>query len=280
MKEHFIIYNGRFFSADQPIVRADNRGLRYGDGLFETMRMHRGKIVNSDFHFERLFQGMNTLRFAVPETFLPDYFLDEVHRLCVKNRDTQFARVRLMVFRGRGALLEKPVKTPDYIIETFPLADEVKLNEEGLRLDIFPDVKKSADHFSHLKSNNYLPSVMAGIFIAEHPLDDVLILNSFGRVCESSVANIFLVKDNQILTPPLSEGCVAGTLRRWMLKQFSLKGYLVAEKTIAIDEVLAADELFLTNAIQPIRWVRKFWDKLYINEKTKEIFRVVKESLY
>ncbi len=113
---------------------------------------------------------------------------------------------------------------------------------------------------------------MAGVFAQKNKLDDAIILNAFERICESAIANIFIIKGESVFTPPLSEGCVAGVMRRWMLEKFSLKNYAVTEKELSIEEVLDADEFFLTNSIHPIRWVKTFREKNYGNKKVKEIY--------
>ncbi|HEY5465178.1 MAG TPA: aminotransferase class IV [Hanamia sp.] len=279
MNELFFIYNGRFFRVGDPVISAGNRSLRYGDGLFETMRMHNGKIINVDFHFERLFSGMKILQIEAPKLFSKEFLLTTVNGLLRKNSHLENARIRLMVFRnGSGGIFDSENNSPDYIIETYPLQEKIELNENGLTVNVFADAKKSCDQFSNLKSNNYLPSVMAGLFAQKNKLDDAIILNTFGRVCESAIANIFIIKDT-IYTPPLSEGCVAGVMRRWMLEKISLKNYIVIEKNLSIDDLLEADEFFLTNSIHPVRWVGIFREKIYGNERVKEIFEYVLKNI-
>ncbi|MEO9070729.1 MAG: aminotransferase class IV [Ginsengibacter sp.] len=279
MDELFFVYNDKYFQQNQPLIKVGNRALRYGDGLFETMRMHEGNILNLDFHFERLFSGMKTLQFDIPEYFSKEFFLRTVNELLLKNSNQENARIRLMMMRGDGNILEYEQNSTNYIIETWPLPNKIELNENGLMVDLFPDARKSCDAFSNLKSNNYLPSVMAGLFAKKNKLDDTIILNSFERVCESAIANIFIIKDENIYTPPLSEGCVAGVMRRWMLEKFALKNYKVAEKKLSIDDIVNADEFFLTNSIQPIRWVRNFRGSFYKNEKIKEIFQNIIQNI-
>jgi branched-chain amino acid aminotransferase len=104
-------------------------------------------------------------------------------------------------------------------------------------------------------------------------------LNAYGRICESAIASIFIIKGDSIYTPPLSEGCVAGTMRRWMLEKFSLKNYKVIAKSLSINDVLSADEFFLTNAIQLIRWIKDFSGRTYGNDKVKEIFHYTIQNL-
>ncbi len=275
MNEHFFIYNDACFHRDEPVINADNNALRYGDGLFETMRMHEGRIWNVDFHFERLFSGMKTLQFDIPEYFSKGFILRTVNELKFKNSILGNARIRLMIFRGDGNIFDSKNNSFNYIIETWPLTEAIELNEKGLILDIFPDARKSCDSFSNLKSNNYLPSVMAALFATKNKLDDAIIVNAFGRVCESAIANVFILKDYKIFTPPLLEGCVSGVMRRWMLEKFSLKNYKVVEKNLVTDELLNADEFFLTNSIHPVRWVKDFRGKTYGNNKVNEIFKYI-----
>ncbi|MGN6248910.1 MAG: aminotransferase class IV [Ginsengibacter sp.] len=267
MNEHFFIYNSEFFRSGVPVITVQNRSFRYGDGLFETMRMHRGRILNLDLHFERLSNGMDLLGLVVPENFSKEIFEDSVNKLLEKNFISQHARIRLMIFAGEESLFEKEWRT-NFIIETFPLSEKIELNENGLVVDIFHDARKSCDRFSNIKSNNYLPSLMAARFAVMNKLDDALILNSFERMCESSIANIFLVKDGNIITPPLSEGCVAGVMRRWLIENLPFK---IEERTITKEDLLLADELFLTNSISPVRWIKQFRNKVFRHEKAREI---------
>jgi branched-chain amino acid aminotransferase len=271
MNEHFYFYNDQFYHSDEPAITAGNRGLRYGDGIFETMRMYKGRILNEDFHFERWFLGMKMLQFQIPPHFSPGYFKDAISRLLKKNAIDKNARIRMMIFRSDGNIFDLQ-SSPGVIIEAFSLSEKIELNHEGLKIDVFHDIKKSAGSFSNLKSNNYLPSVMAALFAKQNLLDDALILNSFERVCESAIANIFIIKDKIIYTPPLSEGCVAGVMRRWMLERFSFKKYSVKEKMISVNDVLNADEIFLTNSVSILKWVRDFQQKIFGNEKIKEFF--------
>lgn len=279
MKEHFFIYNGNFFHVGMPVISVQNRSFRYGDGVFETMRMNKGKILHADFHFDRLFSGLKILQFDVPSNFSPLYFINAVNELLLKNSILENAKIRLMIFRGDNAIFDTENNSTNYIIEVSPLSGNIELNEKGLELDIFNDARKSIDQFSNLKSNNYLSSIMAARFAKTNNLDDAIILNTFDRVCETAIANIFIIKGFEIFTPSLSEGCVAGTMRRWILEKSDFKNYAIAEKILSVKEVLNADELFLTNSVYLLKWVRKFKNRNYENQKTKEIFRLVTQNL-
>jgi branched-chain amino acid aminotransferase len=279
MNELFFVYNNKFFRSGEPVISAGNRGLRYGDGLFETMRIRKGRILNAGFHFDRLVHGLSLLQFEYPKTFSPEFLTKKIQDLLRKNGHGENARIRLMVFRGDGGVFDAENHFPNYIIESWSLAEEIEWNVNGLVVDVFPDARKSCDQFSNLKSNNYLPSAMAALFAKKNKLNDAILLNVHGRICESSIANIFVIKDNNLYTPPLSEGCVAGVIRRWFLEKFSLAPYSVIEKELSVDDLLTADELFLTNSIRPLRWVKSFGDKNFSNQKTREIFQFVSQQL-
>ncbi|HQW43342.1 MAG: aminotransferase class IV [Chitinophagaceae bacterium] len=267
-----ICFNGKFFSADEPVLLASNRGYRYGDGLFETMKVQQGNILLADYHFERLFTGIAMLQFEMPRLFLRQRTEDEILHLCKKNKCEQLGRVRLSVFRGNGGLYDEE-KALQYLIECWPLNESVsKLNENGLVIDIYSEAEKSCDKFSNLKSANFLPYSMAALYAKEKKVNDCLVLNSTGSIADSTIANLFVIKNGIIVTPGLDEACVNGVMRRHLLKEIQNAGYDTREVTVSVNDLANADEVFLTNAINGIRWVRQFRDKLYTNIKTTEIY--------
>lgn len=279
MAELFFIYNDKFYPANTPVITPGNRSLRYGDGLFETMKIVEGKIINKDFHFERLFNGLKLLQFEIPKNFNTVFLHDKIIGLVKKNKHVASARVRLMIFRGNGGIFDPENLRPNYIIESWPLSTPMNLNENGLVVDVFPGAKKSCDSFSNLKSNNYLPYVMAGLFAKKNKLNDCIVLNSFDRVCDSAIANIFIIKKNKIFTPPLSEGCVAGVMRRWLLENSGLKKYKILEKNLSVADIKDADEFFLTNSIYHLRWVKTFQEKNYPNKIATEIYNHIVQTI-
>ncbi len=270
MKKYFN-YNGRFFAHDEAVLFKEDRSYRYGDGLFETMKLMNGNIFLEEYHFERLFLGLKILKFEIPVLFTKQKIGEQVRELCSKNDCGKMARVRLSVSRGNGGLYDCDNKF-SYLIECWPL-EQKALNENGLIIDIFPDAKKSIDIFSNLKSVNYLPYVMAAIWAKENKLDDALILNQHERICDSTIANVFWVKNDKVFTPPLNEGCVAGVMRQWILDfGFQVPDFSVNEAVLTKNILLNADEVFLTNVITGIRWVKQCGDKIYDNRIANKIF--------
>lgn len=259
--------------SDQPVLMSDNRGYRYGDGLFETMKVLKGRILLEELHFERLFADLELLKFEIPSLFKADKIREEIVQLCKKNNCTELARVRLSVFRGNGGLYDGDKKL-QYLVECWSLdKSNNKLNENGLGIDVFPDARKSCDVFSNLKSANCLPYVMAAEYTKENKLNDCLLLNQYERIADSTIANVFIIKGETIITPALSEGCVNGVMRRYLMDKAQGSRYKVQEGTLTVADIESADEIFLTNAIKGIRWVKQFRDKTYGNSQTVEIYQ-------
>ena len=268
-----ICFNGKFTDADKAVLPASNRSYRYGDGLFETMKVKDGAILLAAFHMERLFDGMSLLKMDVPALVTKDKLKDVILELCKQNKCEALARVRLSVSRGNGGLYDEDRKL-QYLVECWPLPSTVnQLNENGLMIDIFPDVAKSTDIFSNLKSANFLVYSMAAVYAKENKLNDCLVLNANGKIADSTIANLFLVKGDTIFTPALSEGCVNGVMRKYLLESLAASNYQVEETIVSAEDLLAADEVFLSNAINGIRWVQRFRNKIYSHMKTMEIYR-------
>jgi branched-chain amino acid aminotransferase len=257
-------YNGVFYPAGQPLLTADNRGFRYGDGLFETMFVQEGRIRLGACHFERLFSGMSLLDFAIPPFFV-EKLTKEILAVCEANGFSATAafRVRLVIFRGESSFLGPLDRFPNYIIQSWPLPSAYGSIESGLAIDIYPDGRKPCDLLSNLKSNNYLLYILAAHYAQKQGLDDCLVLNSQNRVADSTIANLFYIHERQFYTPALSEGVVAGVMRRHLLEALPRAGYVVHQTSVTPEDLLTADEIFLTNALKGISPVRSLQGRSY-----------------
>lgn len=270
---NYFNYNGKMFKEGSPIIGADNRGLRYGDGLFETMKMKNGQLIFEDEHFARLWKGMKVLQFDIPKHFTVDSLRQEIIDLAKKNGHEPAARIRLNIVRGDGGLYDAKNHVPNYIIQTWTLPDgNGQWNGNGLVLGIYEGVKKSCDILSNIKHNNYLPYVMAALHAKREKWNDAILLNSNGRVCDTTIANVFTVKDDVIYTPTLSEGCVAGIMRKMLIKKIADSAWQLVEKDLTIDDLLNANEVFLTNSIYNLRWVQRIGDSVYQPTISKQIY--------
>lgn len=267
-----ICFNGKIVKEEEPVLLASNRGYRYGDGLFETMKVTTGKIQFASFHFERLFKGMTMLDFMIPKLLTPQKIEQEILHLCEVNKCQNLARIRCSVFRGNGGLYDDD-KMAQYIIECWPLNESInKLNENGLVIDIYPEAKKSCDKFSALKSANFLPYTAAANYAKQNKLNDCIVLNTSGTIADTTIANIFIVKDGVVFTPRLDQGCIHGVMRRHLVSAMQEAGEEIREAVLTVDDVLDADEVFLSNAINGIRWVRQCGNSLYGNVKAIGIY--------
>lgn len=277
----FLHYNGEIIASDAALITAGNRGLRYGDGLFETIKVVNGTMPLFSLHMERLLHGLAVLQMNLPANYTPAYFEETIIDLSRRNHIEKAARVRITFVRGNGSLYTTNEPHPSVIIQCEPLApDYLSLNTTGFNIDVYTEVQKSCDILANLKSNNYLPYVMAALYMRKQQLNDCLVSNTYGRICDATIANIFWIHDSHIFTPPLTEGGVAGTMRRYLLTQLPLAGYTVHEKPCTIASLEAADEVFLTNALYGMRWVHQFRTKLYRNQLITELYdRFVKSSL-
>jgi branched-chain amino acid aminotransferase len=270
---NYIIENGELSKKETRLLKPDDHSYRYGDGLFETIKIVDGNIFLAEYHFERLFSGLELLKFKIPKLFTRTRLIDQISELCKRNDCGKLARIRLSVSRGSGGLYDCDNKL-NYLIECWPLENKLQeLNENGLIIDIYPDAMKTCDKFSNIKSANYLPYVMAAIWAKENKLNDALVLNQHQRICDATIANIFWGKDGIIYTPPLSEGCVAGVMRKKILEtQIQNFAFIVKELVLTEDALLDADEIFLTNIISGIRWVKQCRGKVFSNKISSKIY--------
>lgn len=278
MQSGCLCYNGKFLTASESILTADNRSFRYGDGCFETMRVYQGEVLLADLHFERLMASLHLLHFTPPQHFTKSYFTKLIMDLCTRNNHNQLTRVRLTIFRADGGLYDPTNNVPQFIIQSWELDKKViELNDTGLEVDIFPDAKISCDKFSSIKSNNCLPYVMAAIYAKQHRINESILLNHHDRVADTTNANLFIVQRKQLITPPLSEGGICGVMRKHLL-QMDLP-FPVKEKPVTIQDLEDAEEVFLTNAITGIRWVGKFRDNSFTNAAAVIIHELLHEGI-
>jgi branched-chain amino acid aminotransferase len=188
-------------------------------------------------------------------------------------------RIRLEVFRNDGGLYTPYSNDVSYVMETTPIVSKsYQLNETGLKIELYTDIKKPVSGLSNLKSSNALYYVMAGLYKNLLKTGDCLVLNTDNRIAEAISSNIFLVSKEIISTPSLSEACVAGVMRETVIEHLKKQGISVYEKGIAIEDLLAADEVFLTDVINGIRWVGAFRNKRFFNNFSRNILKEINDN--
>src|SRR6201996_9359742 len=265
MTLNFINFNGQIVPSDSKLLTIGNRSFKYGDGLFESMRMLKGQLKFADLHADRLQRGMKALKID-GYSQMDAWFLKEmVEQLGVKNR-AKHARLRLTVFREGEGLYTPSQNSPGYCLEMTPVEEpRYFLNPKGLIIDIFSDVPKPLNYLSNIKTCNALAYVMAAIFKAQGNLDEVFLLNQNGFLCEGGSSNVFVYYQNHLYTPALSEGCVEGVMRQVGINLDRQQNVPVTEAQINPDILYEADEVFLTNASKGVQSVMGFGIKRYFN---------------
>lgn len=263
---NFININGKIVAEEVAAIPHDSRAFRYGYGLFETMLVQKGSIALADYHFERLFKGMKQLHFSIPALWDEAFFIKQITKTVARNKVESLARVRLQVWNGNGGMYDAETGQAQFIIECFPLAESViDWNENGLTVGIAADYQKSKDALANLKSCNALIYAAAAQVAKANKWNDALILNTDDHIIESTIANIFWVKDKIIFTPPITQGCIDGVMRRHLLWIMELNNQPVIETILTKDILRQADEVFLTNSIRKIKWIKEIGGKFYGN---------------
>jgi branched-subunit amino acid aminotransferase/4-amino-4-deoxychorismate lyase len=253
-------YNGFLVEDSEKLFTSANRGFKYGDGFFETLRISNNNILFWDRHYERLVKTMEFLNFDV-SAMDREFWETQIKKYFVRNNFPD-CRLRLTIYRDAGGFYTPDRNKAGFIIEGYILDKSIyEINEKGLKLGLFCDVMKSRQPFSNLKTTNSLPYVLAGIFAEKSGFDDVAILNDADRVSESISSNIFIVEGDKIITPPLTEGCVEGVMRSLIFDL--MPPGKVLEETIDVDRMKDADEIFLTNVIRGLQWVGSFSGRQY-----------------
>lgn len=258
----WICFNGQFFESQQPVLTINNRSFKWGDGLFETMKLTNEGVQLSNYHFERLFLGLQLLKIDT-RNVQKHTIIENMLSLAKKNQCEALARIRLAVFRDED-------NQASYSIEAIGLdRTYTQYNAEGYKIGIYPFARKPVDAFSNLKTSNHLAYVMAGKYADEQGWDDAIVLNTDNHICDSSRANIFLVKGYDVYTPALNQGCVSGVMRRHVIDILESHQYHLHQHYITEEDLFEADEVFLTNALIGIKWVGAYRDKKYSNEFSK-----------
>lgn len=270
IKRH-INLDGFLYDEEEKIFSINNRAFKFGDAVFETIRVINGKPVFIDDHFERLKKGMDVLRMKnIPLTF--DKLKEQIEHLILKNNIKKGGRVRITVFRVSEGLYTPKNDTKSYVIEAIPIAENLfELNNKGLTIDIYNEIVLFKTPLSQIKTTNKIPNILTGIYKTENNLGDCLLINQHNRIVEAISSNVFLYKNNTLYTPAIDEGCIAGITRKKIIEVAQKMNINVIEGMITASMLLQADELFLTNSIAGIKWVETYRSRNYTNETTLKI---------
>ena len=258
----YVCLNGAILAADEAKIKVTNRAFRYGDGLFETIRMFDGRAIFFDLHWQRLQDGMTQLGFDSPPNFR-EQLTEGISKL-TENQGNY--RIRIQVWRADGGLYRPSDHQPQFLIETSPLDSSVfQIPELGLKLDIHEGLHPPSGQLAGLKTTAALPYILAANYAHNRGLDDLLLTNPDGSIADGSRGNIFIVLNNGNIATPLDFQCgIHGTMRRLVLLFCQENDIVIAPKITSYEIHLAGVEAFLTNAISgvlPIESIgnTRFW---------------------
>ncbi len=270
--------NGEVLKNKGATLAAANRAHLYGDGLFESIRIVNGQPVNLEAHILRMLEGAIALKMRTPSFFSTNFFEEKIKELLKASMIDSGGRVRISLDRLSGGTYRPESNEVSYFIEVYPLEDnQYKLNTRGWEVDLYTSIRKQKNKLSNYKTKNGLLYVMSSIEAQEKDLDDLLITDQKGSILEGSSSNLFVVSNGVLYTPGLDEGCLGGVMRMTLINIALENGIKVYESSIMPQNLLAANEVFLTNAIKGIIWVSGYRSKRYENEMSKRLLTLLNE---
>ena len=261
-------YNGDLVAFDDVIITPNNRAYKYGDSVFETIKIINGKLVFWEDHYFRLMASMRMLRMRIPMNFTLEFLEEEILKI-VSIKSENNLRVRLCITRKDGGFYTPTTNEIDYLIES----SEIKfITKDKYTLDLFKDFYVYSGHLSTIKTNNKLINTLASIFAKENELDNCILLNERKGIVEATNASLFLIQGTLIKTPLLSEGCLKGIAREKVINIIkSSSNYDIEEAVISPFEIQKADELFITNSIIGIQPVTNYRKKVFSTDISKKL---------
>jgi len=256
--------NGTLYQDFEANIPTNNRGLAYGDSVFETIKFNNNKPVFWEAHYFRLMASMRILRMEIPMHFTPEFLENEIVNLVQSLPNNAISyRVKITVYRDSEGFYTPISNNVSYIISAQELSSDLyEINKGHYEIELFKDYLISPNLLSTLKTNNKAVNVVGSIFAKENNYNNCLLLNTDKSIIEALNGNIFLIKGNTVKTPPLVDGCLKGIVREKLIEIITKSpDFELSESSISPFELQKADELFITNVIQGIVPITKFRKK-------------------
>ena len=248
-----VYINGKLYPKDEAKISVFDHGLLYGDGVFEGIRCYNGNIFKLSEHIDRLYDSAKAISMEIQLT--RDELKDAVINT-LKANNLEDSYIRLIVTRGVGKLGLNPficAESQVIIITDFIQLYSKELYEKGLDAIIVPTIRNHSDALNpNVKSLNYLNNILAKIECINAGATEGIMLNKDGYVAEGTGDNIFIVKDNGIVTPPTTAGILIGITRNVVIELANEAGTTVKEEQLTRDDLYNADECFLTGTAAEI----------------------------
>jgi len=262
-----ICVNGAFVESSSIV----NRATLFGDGFFESMRIHKNEILLEELHLQRIKQSSELLQLNCSEIFFKE-LKSNIHQTITANQLHDHARVRVSIYRDGAGLYASSSIDLNYLITADELDSFYQFSDIGLSIGIFEEQVKSPGKYSCIKSLSSQLYVMASIYAQQNKFDEVVILNHQQNCIEGNTSNLFIISNNTIYTPPISDGCVDGVFKNFLIALLQKNNFKIEIQSITQQDLLNADEVFFCNAIRGIRWVNNLGNKIYRNNITQAVF--------
>lgn len=251
-----------------------NRSFLYGDGVFETLKVVNNKILFFEDHYFRLMASMRIIRMEIPMSFTLEYLEEQILDLVKRNNLENSARVRFTVFRNEGGYYLPSVNSISFVIQASELEQKkYQFDQSPFEVDLYKDFVVPKQLLSTLKTANKIIHITASIFAQENQLNSCLLINEAKNVIEATNGNLFMLTGNILTTPPISEGCLNGIMRKQiMILAKQMDNIDMVEMEISPFDLQKADELFITNVIVGIQPVKKYRKKEFGVQFSKQLF--------
>ena len=275
-----INFNGTIVSNDASLL-TQNRAFLFGDAVFETVKIVNNKILFLEDHYFRLMSSMRVIRMEIPMNFTMEFFEEQILALATAKESTLSARARITVYRNDGGYYLPQNNTVSFLINVESLDDTLySLNQGEYVVDLYTDFYVTKQLLSSIKTTNKIINITGSIFANENGLDNCLLLNDSKNVIEALQGNIFMLKGNILVTPPVSEGCLNGVMRRQILTLArKIENLEVVEEVISPFDLQKADELFITNVIKGIQPITKYRKKDFTTNLATILIQKLNESI-
>jgi len=274
-----INFNGNI--AQEENILTQNRAFLYGDGVFETVKILNNKILFLEDHYFRLMASMRVVRMEIPMDFTMEFFEEQVLKLVQQKNIAASARARITVFRNDGGLYLPQTNNVSYLINATPLENTAYvLNTNEYEVDLYKDFYVAKQLLSSIKTTNKMINVTGSIFAHENGLANCLLINDTKNVIEGLQGNLFMLTGKKLVTPPVSEGCLNGIMRKQILALAKkVEGIEVSEEIISPFDLQKADELFLTNVITGVQPITKYRKKEFTSNLAHLLVQKLNESI-
>lgn len=275
-----INFNGTIVANDTSLL-TQNRAFLFGDAVFETVKIVNGKILFLEDHYFRLMSSMRVIRMEIPMNFTMEYFEEQILALATAKNAALSARARITVYRNDGGYYLPQNNTVSFLINVESIDNAMySINQGEYVVDLYTDFYVAKQLLSTIKTTNKIINVTASIFANENGLDNCLLLNDTKNVIEALQGNIFMLKGNTLITPPVSEGCLNGVMRRQVLALArKIENLEVVEEVISPFDLQKSDELFITNVIKGIQPITKYRKKEFTTNLPAILVQKLNESI-